>query len=181
MSSILSSVASGSSEPNPNPKSTNHVSPKNNESPQAQATPATDNKTVKSRVQVNDEDKILVSGGDGEGPNTSTSSSRSPEGRNNSRLPLTPDSEHLTEDDLLLQQLAQLPPVESIHLSFWRKTIIASGHVLNDLCASLWFTYALLYFDKVVGFTDPANSTKKNNYAAVIILIGQVCLYIIII
>ncbi|KAG7201594.1 hypothetical protein KM043_004338 [Ampulex compressa] len=40
------------------------------------------------------------------------------------------------------------------------------GHVLNDICASMWFTYLLVYFHLVLGF-DPT-------LAGVILLIGQV-------
>ena len=39
------------------------------------------------------------------------------------------------------------------------------GHVLNDLCASMWFTYLLLYFHQVLNF--------DNNYSGVILLVGQ--------
>ncbi|XP_043256711.1 major facilitator superfamily domain-containing protein 12-like [Colletes gigas] len=40
------------------------------------------------------------------------------------------------------------------------------GHILNDICASMWFTYLLVYFHLVLGF----NATL----AGVILLIGQV-------
>lgn len=40
------------------------------------------------------------------------------------------------------------------------------GHILNDLCASMWFTYLLLFFHQVLYF--------NNTYAGVILLIGQV-------
>jgi len=39
------------------------------------------------------------------------------------------------------------------------------GHVLNDLCASMWFTYLLVFFSKVLYF--------DNTYAGVILLVGQ--------
>jgi len=39
------------------------------------------------------------------------------------------------------------------------------GHVLNDLCASMWFTYLLVFFSKVLYF--------NNTYAGVILLVGQ--------
>jgi len=39
------------------------------------------------------------------------------------------------------------------------------GHVLNDLCASMWFTYLLLFYHKVLYF--------NNTYAGVILLVGQ--------
>lgn len=40
------------------------------------------------------------------------------------------------------------------------------GHVLNDLCASMWFSYMLLYMHKVVTFT--------NVNAGFVVLAGQI-------
>jgi len=40
------------------------------------------------------------------------------------------------------------------------------GHILNDLCASMWFTYLLLFFHQILYF--------ENTYAGVILLVGQV-------
>ena len=40
-----------------------------------------------------------------------------------------------------------------------------TGHVLNDMCASMWFTYLLLFLHKVLEF--------DNTYAGVILMIGQ--------
>ncbi len=40
------------------------------------------------------------------------------------------------------------------------------GHVLNDLCASMWFTYLLLFFHKVIKF--------DNFLSGIIMLVGQV-------
>ncbi len=40
------------------------------------------------------------------------------------------------------------------------------GHVLNDLCASMWFTYLLLFFHKVLRF--------DNFLSGIIMLVGQV-------
>jgi len=40
------------------------------------------------------------------------------------------------------------------------------GHVLNDLCASMWFTYLLVYFQYVLKFSD--------SLSGIILLIGQV-------
>jgi len=42
----------------------------------------------------------------------------------------------------------------------------ALGHVMNDMCASMWFTYLLLYFHKVIEF--------DNIYAGVLLFIGQI-------
>ncbi|XP_060786904.1 major facilitator superfamily domain containing 12b [Neoarius graeffei] len=51
-----------------------------------------------------------------------------------------------------------LPPV--------RRFTYAVGHALNDLCASMWFTYLLLYYQSVLGFQD-AN-------AGLLLLFGQI-------
>ena len=40
-----------------------------------------------------------------------------------------------------------------------------TGHVLNDMCASMWFTYLLLFLHKVLEF--------DNTYAGIILMIGQ--------
>eukprot|EP00095_Tigriopus_kingsejongensis_P012345 snap_masked-scaffold198_size266703-processed-gene-0.15 protein:Tk12345 transcript:snap_masked-scaffold198_size266703-processed-gene-0.15-mRNA-1 annotation:"mfs-type transporter c19orf28" len=42
----------------------------------------------------------------------------------------------------------------------------ALGHVLNDLCSSMWFTYLLLYFHKVINF--------NNFYAGIVLFTGQI-------
>ena len=39
------------------------------------------------------------------------------------------------------------------------------GHVLNDMCAAMWFTYLLIFFHKVLGF--------ENVYAGALLAIGQ--------
>lgn len=39
------------------------------------------------------------------------------------------------------------------------------GHVLNDLCASMWFTYLLVFFHLVLQF--------DNSLSGIILLIGQ--------
>jgi len=57
---------------------------------------------------------------------------------------------------------AQTPP----RLSVPRKLAYGMGHVFNDLCASMWFTYLVLFYHKVV--------LLGNVYAGMLILIGQV-------
>lgn len=52
------------------------------------------------------------------------------------------------------------------HLSIPRKFAYGVGHVFNDLCASMWFTYLVLFFHKVI--------LLGNTYAGLLILIGQV-------
>lgn len=51
-------------------------------------------------------------------------------------------------------------------LTLSKKIGYGLGHVLNDLCASMWFTYLLLFFHQVLYF--------NNNYSGVILLVGQV-------
>uniref|UniRef100_A0A8C3G6T2 Major facilitator superfamily domain-containing protein 12 n=1 Tax=Cyclopterus lumpus TaxID=8103 RepID=A0A8C3G6T2_CYCLU len=47
-----------------------------------------------------------------------------------------------------------------------KKLSYAVGHFLNDLCASMWFTYLLVFYHSVLGF--------KNTYAGVLLLVGQI-------
>ena len=51
-------------------------------------------------------------------------------------------------------------------LSLGQKLGYGLGHVLNDLCASMWFTYLLLFFHKVLLF--------DNLYSGVILASGQI-------
>lgn len=51
-------------------------------------------------------------------------------------------------------------------LSLWRRLCFAVGHYLNDLCASMWFTYLLIYLHTVLGL--------QSTYAGAALLIGQV-------
>ena len=49
----------------------------------------------------------------------------------------------------------------------WRTRIAFSvGHVLNDLCASMWFTYLLVFFHLVLRF--------DNSLSGIVLLIGQI-------
>ncbi|XP_044075285.1 major facilitator superfamily domain-containing protein 12-like [Siniperca chuatsi] len=47
-----------------------------------------------------------------------------------------------------------------------RRLSYAVGHFLNDLCASMWFTYLLVFYHSVLGF--------QNTYAGVLLLVGQI-------
>uniref|UniRef100_A0A1I7WY15 Uncharacterized protein n=1 Tax=Heterorhabditis bacteriophora TaxID=37862 RepID=A0A1I7WY15_HETBA len=47
--------------------------------------------------------------------------------------------------------------------------ILGVGHFYNDLCASMWFTYLMIYLEKVLNF--------RSSRAGLIMLIGQ-CLFI---
>ncbi|XP_047489327.1 major facilitator superfamily domain-containing protein 12-like isoform X2 [Penaeus chinensis] len=51
-------------------------------------------------------------------------------------------------------------------LSFRARFGYGVGHVLNDLCSAMWFTYLLIYFHHVLLF--------NNSLAGVVLLIGQV-------
>lgn len=51
-------------------------------------------------------------------------------------------------------------------LSLRLKICYGVGHILNDLCASMWFTYLLLYLHKVARFTSVM--------AGGLMLVGQV-------
>ncbi|XP_076658283.1 major facilitator superfamily domain-containing protein 12 [Halictus rubicundus] len=46
------------------------------------------------------------------------------------------------------------------------KVAYGIGHILNDICASMWFTYLLVYFHLVLGFDATS--------AGIILLIGQI-------
>lgn len=58
------------------------------------------------------------------------------------------------------------PPVMAEALSVVKRLSYAVGHFLNDLCASMWFTYLLVYYHSVLGF--------HNSYAGVLLLVGQI-------
>ncbi|XP_054452421.1 major facilitator superfamily domain-containing protein 12a [Anoplopoma fimbria] len=47
-----------------------------------------------------------------------------------------------------------------------KKLSYAVGHFLNDLCASMWFTYLLVFYHSVLGF--------ENTNAGVMLLVGQI-------
>ncbi|XP_028987522.1 major facilitator superfamily domain-containing protein 12-like [Betta splendens] len=47
-----------------------------------------------------------------------------------------------------------------------RRLSYAVGHFLNDLCASMWFTYLLVFYHSVLGF--------RNTNAGVLLLLGQI-------
>lgn len=51
-------------------------------------------------------------------------------------------------------------------LPVFRRLSYAVGHFLNDLCASMWFTYLLVFYHSVLGL--------RNTYAGVLLLVGQV-------
>jgi len=62
----------------------------------------------------------------------------------------------------LLPPIGDMPPP----LTTFQKTSFAGGHILNDMAASLWFTYLLVYLE----------TTKKLSpvQAGVVMLAGQI-------
>ena len=42
--------------------------------------------------------------------------------------------------------------MEKKHLTWSTRLAYGTGHILNDLCACMWFTYFLLFFEKVLSF-----------------------------
>ena len=51
-------------------------------------------------------------------------------------------------------------------LNFYRKVSYGVGHVLNDLCASMWFSYLLIYLHRIILFND--------SLAGYMMLLGQI-------
>ena len=51
-------------------------------------------------------------------------------------------------------------------LSWKIRLAYGTGHIMNDLCASMWFTYLLLFFHKVLQF--------GNFYSGIILTSGQI-------
>uniref|UniRef100_A0A3P9P1C9 Major facilitator superfamily domain containing 12a n=1 Tax=Poecilia reticulata TaxID=8081 RepID=A0A3P9P1C9_POERE len=56
--------------------------------------------------------------------------------------------------------------VDPPSLTAIRKLSYAAGHFLNDLCASMWFTYLLVFYHSVLGF--------QNTNAGLLLLVGQI-------
>ena len=52
------------------------------------------------------------------------------------------------------------------HLPPLRRLAYGVGHVFNDMCASMWFTYLILFYHKVI--------MLNNAFAGLLLLIGQV-------
>ena len=55
-------------------------------------------------------------------------------------------------------------------LTFTKRFSYGVGHVLNDLTASMWFSYLLIYLHRVVGFT--------NSLAGYLMLVGILKIFI---
>ena len=61
-------------------------------------------------------------------------------------------------DSLISRTHGHLPPL--------RRLAYGVGHVFNDMCASMWFTYLILFYHKVI--------MLNNAFAGLLLLIGQV-------
>lgn len=57
-------------------------------------------------------------------------------------------------------------PDDSRRLNLTQRTAYGVGHVLNDICAAMWFSYTLLFFQVILGM-PPA-------LAGTMLLIGKV-------
>uniref|UniRef100_A0A672LS37 Major facilitator superfamily domain containing 12 n=1 Tax=Sinocyclocheilus grahami TaxID=75366 RepID=A0A672LS37_SINGR len=55
---------------------------------------------------------------------------------------------------------------QPLTLPVCRRLTYAVGHFFNDLCASMWFTYLLVYYHSVLGFRD--------TNAGALLLVGQI-------
>lgn len=55
---------------------------------------------------------------------------------------------------------------QPVTLPVFRRLTYAVGHFFNDLCASMWFTYLLVYYHSVLGF--------KDTNAGALLLVGQI-------
>lgn len=76
----------------------------------------------------------------------------------------SPNEADLSDDSS--QPLLDSSVDRAVGLSLKTRLSFSVGHVLNDLCASLWFTYLLVYFHLVLKF--------DNTLCGIILLIGQV-------
>ena len=50
--------------------------------------------------------------------------------------------------------------------NMFKRLAYGTGHILNDMCASMWFTYMLLFFHNVIQL--------GNSAAGLIVFIGQI-------
>ena len=55
--------------------------------------------------------------------------------------------------------------METKQLPWKTRLAYGTGHILNDLCASMWFTYLLLFFENILRF--------DTLYSGVVLTTGQ--------
>lgn len=74
------------------------------------------------------------------------------------------ETEYLQQSES--QYVDSLPDQQPQSLPLWRKLTYGVGHIFNDLTSSMWFSYLLVYFHKVIVF--------DNISAGYLMLIGQI-------
>lgn len=57
-------------------------------------------------------------------------------------------------------------------LTLTQRTAYGVGHILNDICAAMWFSYTLLFFQVILGM-PPA-------LAGTMLLIGELIFFILV-
>ena len=75
-------------------------------------------------------------------------------------------SPQLGEEEVSRTKIVPCPPPQRPRLHFGRKLAYGVGHVFNDLAASMWFTYLILFYHKVIEL--------DNALAGTLLLIGQI-------
>jgi hypothetical protein len=61
---------------------------------------------------------------------------------------------------------SDIMPEDKTTLKFLEKVGFSLGHVYNDLCAGIWFSYTLLFMQNVLGMKGPE--------AGAMVMLGQV-------
>nr|XP_018908406.1 PREDICTED: major facilitator superfamily domain-containing protein 12-like isoform X3 [Bemisia tabaci] len=76
------------------------------------------------------------------------------------------DEIHSTaEDSPLLVDSSDLDEKETFRLAKYERYAYGLGHICNDVCAAMWFSYALIFYQIVIGFPPV--------YAGYLLFIGQ--------
>ena len=78
----------------------------------------------------------------------------------------TADTDMPVDTDMLASTHGNPTSPRPAAMPFNRRLLFGVGHVLNDLCSSMWFSYLLIYLTKVIRFS--------NRQAGMLIMIGQV-------
>ena len=76
------------------------------------------------------------------------------------------ESETTINSRVISKNVAEVDVEKPYHLPFIRKLGYGVGHVFNDMCASMWFTYLLVFYHFVLRL--------PNTYAGLLLLIGQI-------
>lgn len=76
------------------------------------------------------------------------------------------DEIHSTaEDSPLLVDSSDLDEKETFRLAKYERYAYGLGHICNDVCAAMWFSYALIFYQIVIGFPPV--------YAGYLLFIGK--------